>query len=138
MYKSKDVVDRTNQEFMKLGLMGVTILAASGDGGSHFSFNNYSKGPQNLVKALNNASCKYNYPVFPTDSPYVLSVGGSSWDPEEYYMCGASSNNPVGWNRGGSGFSLDFDMPDYQTKIVNDHINNMKYDTNTFNSKGRA
>jgi len=53
-------------------------------------------------------------------------------------MCGASSNNPVGWNRGGAGFSLEFDMPDYQTKIVNDHINNMKYDINTFNSKGRA
>jgi len=57
MYKNKDVVDRVNQELMKLGLMGVTILAASGDGGSHFSFNNYSNGPQNLINALNEVSC---------------------------------------------------------------------------------
>lgn len=35
----KDVTDRTNIEFMKLGLMGVTVVAASGDGGNHFSFN---------------------------------------------------------------------------------------------------
>lgn len=34
-----DTMERINQEFMKLGLMGVTITAASGDGGNHFSFN---------------------------------------------------------------------------------------------------
>lgn len=78
-----DTMDRINQEFMKVGLMGVTILAASGDGGNHFAFGKYDGSDSTLSDALNEISCAYSFPVFPTDSPYVLSVGGSSWDPDE-------------------------------------------------------
>lgn len=62
-----DTMDRINMEFMKLGLMGVTITAASGDGGNHFSFNKYDGGV--LADALNKESCNFSYPVFPADSP---------------------------------------------------------------------
>lgn len=65
----KDVTDRTNIEFMKLGLMGVTVVAASGDGGNHFSFNKQDSGNPDLMDALNKAACSYSWPVFPTDSP---------------------------------------------------------------------
>jgi len=53
-------------------------------------------------------------------------------------MCGANSENPVGWNRGGTGFSILFEMPDYQSNIVPDFIAKNKLDTTQFNSKGRA
>lgn len=53
-------------------------------------------------------------------------------------MCGASSNNPVGWHRGGTGFSIISNMPEWQTTIVNKYITDMKLDTTQFNSKGRA
>lgn len=56
---SKDVDQRINEEFMKLGLMGVTILAASGDGGSHFSFGQYDTESSNLASVLNTVSCNY-------------------------------------------------------------------------------
>ena len=59
---------RTNIEFMKLALRGITILSASGDAGAsgrtNEECNNYTKG-----KLLN--------PVFPASSPYIFSVGGT-------------------------------------------------------------
>ena len=42
MFPNADVVNRINIELQKLGIRGVTVLAASGDGGSHFSFQKYS------------------------------------------------------------------------------------------------
>jgi subtilase family serine protease len=38
MYDSAEVVERINAEFLKAAARGVTLLAATGDGGSHFSF----------------------------------------------------------------------------------------------------
>jgi len=61
---------------MKLGLKGVSIFAASGDGGSHFSFGPFNNG--SLSDELNSLICKnFNMPVFPTSSPYVTAVGGT-------------------------------------------------------------
>jgi len=54
MFKT-GTMERINQEFMKLGLMGVTVTAASGDGGSHFAFGKYNGGI--LGDALNQESC---------------------------------------------------------------------------------
>ena len=55
-----------DNEAIKLGIQGTTVLAASGDDGvSPF----YARSDRNL--------CGY-VPVFPASSPYVLSVGGTT------------------------------------------------------------
>eukprot|EP01028_Stygiella_incarcerata_P011034 TRINITY_DN603_c0_g8_i1.p1 TRINITY_DN603_c0_g8~~TRINITY_DN603_c0_g8_i1.p1 ORF type:complete len:578 (+),score=153.38 TRINITY_DN603_c0_g8_i1:184-1917(+) len=114
MFGSSWEVDRMNVEFMKLGLRGVTLLAASGDGGSHFSFVPFDEGSA-MGQALNKISCAYQMPTFPGESPYVLAVGGTTWE-------GASPKEPVHWPSGGAGFSWRFPMPDYQKDIVNAYL----------------
>ena len=44
MFGSADEQQRINVEFMKLGLRGVTVVAASGDGGSHWAFGRLKDG----------------------------------------------------------------------------------------------
>lgn len=111
--------ERINTEFMKLGLRGVSIFAASGDGGSHFSFGPFSTG--DLAASLNEVICKtnggINMPVFPTSSPYLTSVGGTQWQSESYGP-ECSATQPCGWTDGGGGFSWDFAAPDYQKNVT--------------------
>jgi subtilase family serine protease len=56
-----DLMKVFNTEAMKLGLQGVTLVAASGDDGA---------------LAPSDYSCTYS-PVFPASSPYVLAVGAT-------------------------------------------------------------
>jgi hypothetical protein len=114
MFGSSWEVDRINVEFMKLGLRGVTLLAASGDGGSHFSFVPFDEGSE-MGHALNKISCAYQMPTFPGESPYVLSVGGTTWED-------VPPKEPVHWSNGGAGFSWRFPMPDYQKDIVSAYL----------------
>lgn len=72
MFASAQQEKSIDTEFMKLGLRGVTVLAASGDGGSHFAFGPLSGS---IGNALDELICKdFNMPVYPTSSPYALSV----------------------------------------------------------------
>jgi len=134
MYDSFQQLDRMNIEFMKLGARGVTILAASGDGGSHWSFQEFPEDP--IGRELNIVGCKYNWPTFPSASPYVTAVGGASYQ-------GGSVRFPVLWNSSGGGFSWYFGMPLYQTELVNNYLINNANNTNfpspdSFNKFGRA
>lgn len=89
---------RVNVEFMKLGLRGVSILVASGDGG---------------VSGPHHQTCPGGkfVPVFPASSPYVTAVGGTtSFSPE------------IGASLSGGGFSRLFARPDYQKQDVNQYI----------------
>ena len=78
MFMSKDQVNRINAAFKVLGARGTSVFGSSGDGGSHFNFGPFSGGGE-LGNALNEISCQYQMPVFPTTSPYVTSVGGTDW-----------------------------------------------------------
>lgn len=62
---SEEYTKRTNIEFMKLSLRGVTLVASSGDSGAPGRSNGQCMGSPHLN------------PVFPTDSPWVTSVGGT-------------------------------------------------------------
>ena len=75
-----------------IGIRGVTILGASGDGGSHFSFQRFSGGA--IAETLNKISCEFQFPVFPTSSPYVLSVGGEQWKDLDM-------TKPIAWDGSG-------------------------------------
>ena len=120
MFDSETVEQRIDAEFAKLGLRGTTITAASGDGASHFAFGPFSGG---IGDDLNSIICKsMNMPVYPTSSPYVLSVGGIQWTSDDIYGPECSSDKPCGWTDGGSGFSWQHAAPAYQNSTTPAYI----------------
>ena len=99
--------NRSDIEFMKFGISGRSILIASGDEGVHCDRDKY-------------------IPEWPTCSPYVTSVGGTT------------SLTDV-WSQGGGGFSNTFPIPAYQKDIVEAYLESGKAPpTIYFNSSGRA
>jgi len=132
MFSSEDQLNRIDREFMKAAARGVTLLAASGDGGSHFSFTPFEMDTA-LGRALNKASCSYNMPTYPASSPYVLAVGGTSWP---YFL---GKDHPVYWPSGGASFSWQFEMPEYQRETVQAYLASAKLPTaGSFNASMRA
>ena len=104
-----DYIQRVDNEFMKFGVSGRTVLFASGDSG---------------------VSCKgfdgKFTPNWPASSPYVTTVGGTT------------SLTRV-WSSGGGGFSNVFAMPDYQKQTVEAYLKSGKVpSTAKFNTSGRA
>ena len=117
---------RTNIEFLKLSLRGVTLLASSGDAGA---------------PGRTSEDCDEDFPinpVFPTSSPYVLSIGGTiimnpKKSEETTPLCkthncigsGEELNcnlDRCGWTSGG-GFSNFFNRPWWQTNTSDGYLN---------------
>jgi tripeptidyl-peptidase-1 len=135
-------VNRTNIEFMKIGLLGRTIIVASGDdgdAGGHESEN----------------GCTIISPTFPASSPYVTSVGATSLEPSNSnfvdkkgsstglpplctnpdFQCVCSTsrneqqaegNNTAGFDSGG-GFSNIAKRPKYQNQAISDYFKSGVY-----------
>ena len=98
---------RVDAEFIKFGISGRTVLIASGDEGAHCQKGQF-------------------VPEWPTSSPYVTSVGGTT------------SLKDV-WIDGGGGFSNVYRTPDYQLSTVQAYL--MSGETpprSYFNASGRA
>jgi len=129
---SKTYVARTNVEFQKLGTLGHTLLAASGDDGvcgTHGSPN----------------GCTAQGPIFPAASPFVLTVGATSIEAStskatrtaqppictnQNYGCEcttstneqvSSQDNTAGFDSGG-GFSVYSAAPTFQAQAVNAYL----------------
>eukprot|EP00750_Incisomonas_marina_P021692 INCI4631.1.p1 GENE.INCI4631.1~~INCI4631.1.p1 ORF type:complete len:605 (-),score=107.53 INCI4631.1:134-1885(-) len=132
MYLTQAQTDRINHGFQLLGLRGVTVLGASGDGGSHFSFEPFSGGGE-MSSVLNKISCEFQFPVFPTSSPYVLSVGGEAWE-------NGDMNKPVAWEGSGGGFSWQFPALAHQTETISNYLQTTHGlpAAVSFNASGRA
>lgn len=109
MYASTAITDQINYEFIKLGLRGVSIVAATGDGGFHFSFTHFTGS--GMAEILNKIACDYGMPTFPAESPYVTGVGGSDWS-------SGGLSKPEAWVASGSGVSWRFARPAYQNSFV--------------------
>jgi len=131
---SQVYVNRTNVEFIKLGLVGHTLLAAAGDDGT-------AGGHQS------EDGCATMGPIFPSSSPYVTSVGATSIEQgnttnrrfdagapaictNSNYGCACSTStneqpalqtNTAGFDTGG-GFSIHMAQPSYQTKAVQAYL----------------
>ncbi|KJE97784.1 tripeptidyl-peptidase I [Capsaspora owczarzaki ATCC 30864] len=133
MYTSQDETDKINDELLVVALRGVTILAATGDGGSHFSFEPFSD-LNKIGRALNVVSCSKNFPTFPAASPYLLGVGGTQWSGT------GTPTAPIAWTASGGAFSWQFPMPDYQKAAVAHYLSTTQGlpPANSYNASNRA
>jgi tripeptidyl-peptidase-1 len=130
-----------NQEFMKLGIRGVSVFAGSGDGGF---------GGRNAPS--NSSLCQNFVAKFPASSPYVTAVGATMWSTQYSPACDtlntcqevreiACMADRGGIITTGGGFSNFFSMPAYQMNLVNSYLNNSAIpfpQSGSFNTSGRA
>eukprot|EP00931_Biecheleriopsis_adriatica_P048399 TRINITY_DN27959_c0_g1_i1.p1 TRINITY_DN27959_c0_g1~~TRINITY_DN27959_c0_g1_i1.p1 ORF type:complete len:572 (+),score=136.40 TRINITY_DN27959_c0_g1_i1:36-1751(+) len=135
MFLSQEQVKRIDTALQILGARGVTVFGSSGDGGSHFSFGRFSGGA--MADVLNEISCDFQMPVYPTTSAFIVSVGGTMWKDGD-------SSEPITWSGfgggSGSGFSWQMDRPQHQEKPVSVYLAKTPgLPPNTsFNAHGRA
>ncbi len=138
LYASEAQQERINVAFKMMGLRGMTVLGASGDGGPHWSFGPFSSRSP-IGVALNKVGCGMMNPLFPANSPYILAVGGITWknnDPKQ----------PSAWalHEGctGGGFSNEFAAPPFQAKAAENYLKMAAADPgmappSQFNASGR-
>lgn len=145
MFRTQTLEDRIDAEFAKLGSKNVTILAASGDGGSHFSFGPFTSG--SIASDLNAIICeKMHMPVYPASSQWVLAVGGTQWVADSMYAPACSPTTPCAWTQTGCGFA-NKDLDEENTvrlSTVKKYLNSAESEfksvfskAGTFNPKGR-
>ncbi|XP_038632251.1 tripeptidyl-peptidase 1 [Scyliorhinus canicula] len=111
---------RINIEFMKAGVRGITLLFASGDDGA---------GCREVRRGVNTFN-----PSFPASSPYVTTVGGTSF--KNPFQITAEVTDYIS----GGGFSNVFRMPNYQDVAVKSYLKRMKSlpPASYYNVSGRA
>ncbi|KAI8622931.1 peptidase S8/S53 domain-containing protein [Xylariaceae sp. FL1651] len=104
---------RECMEYMKLGLMGVTLMFSSGDTGvagisGRCVMDNGAPTP------VGASFGRFN-PLFPASCPWITSVGGSALPPNG----SVSDRQVVAYNfPPGGGFSDLFPLPDYQAATI--------------------
>lgn len=131
MFTSTAQVNKINDALMLLGLRGVSVFGASGDGGSHWSFGPF-RGFGTIPTALNKVGCEYQFPIFPSPSPYMVSIGATEW---KY----SNPNNPIMWPGSGGGFAWQFARPDHQQDGVEAYLASVSLPpASSFNRTGRG
>ncbi|KAK2826040.1 hypothetical protein Q5P01_020254 [Channa striata] len=93
---------RINTEFMKAGVRGISLLFASGDSGAG-------------CRPLSDKQNCFR-PSFPASSPYVTTVGGTSF--KNPFKISYEVTDYIS----GGGFSNVFKMPDYQASAVKGYL----------------
>ncbi|KAI1101327.1 subtilisin-like protein [Jackrogersella minutella] len=123
-------------EFLKLGLMGVTVVVASGDTGTQSGI---APGTctDKATKQNSNYTTGMFSPQWPSGCPWVISVGGTQFQTQS----GANSTSPtnistpqsneIAFNMvlssgerlsSGGGFSNTIPMPNYQREAVSAYL----------------
>jgi len=148
-YLGKGYLMRSDKEFMKLAVRGITIIIADGDTGA---------GDLGALP-MSNPTCDVLHPDWPSQSPFVTAVGSTIITPYAEPICYLTaaeggidcSHNPLGeisvsvdqglfWTTGG-GFSNIQPMPGYQSSFVSAYLNQNTTTlppSSVFNSAGRA
>jgi tripeptidyl-peptidase-1 len=118
MYIDHAQTERINVALQVLGVRGVSVFGSSGDGESHWSLQPFD-GTDPIGKVLNEVGCAYMLPVYPSPSPYMVSVGGTQWrrdDPTQPEMWEVQNSGSCG------GFAWQFDAPAHQDKSVTAYL----------------
>lgn len=137
---SSAYVKRQCNEYMKLGLMGTTVIYSSGDNGV-----GGAQGCLNDDGSFNDGSSGRFNPSFPGTCPYVLSVGAtqvkSDTDVKDAVASGTQSEKACETSiYSGGGFSNVFDLPSYQESAVQDWFSDYppSYDSDRFNNSQKT
>lgn len=126
---SKQYVERTNVEFQKMGAIGVSLFAASGDQGAPGDGNADCSGSGK--KSLST--------IFPGASPWVVSVGATMLQNStqnatgtlppicDQFPCASATTElvctiPQALITSGGGFSDYVTVPSYQADVVNAYL----------------
>ena len=142
---SSSELEQWDQEAMKLGTQGVSIIVSAGDSGVAGYLYQNAKISSNWQ-----SYCGYG-PQFPATSPYVTTVGGTQGGSNEK----PSQCDSQGAITTGGGFSNYYSTPSFQQSQVNSYFQNVvikpyentnaqfdDYDGNllsgTYNKNGRA
>jgi len=107
---TSEQLNQWNTEAMKLGIQGVTFLAAAGDAGVAGPLGGYE----------GSSFCGYG-PLFPASSPYVTTVGGTQGYPEQV----PSQCDLGGLITTGGGFSNMYSTPSWQEADVAAYFENV-------------
>jgi tripeptidyl-peptidase-1 len=99
-----------NTEAIKLGTMGTTILAASGDDGA-----------VGWLARDDSRYCAY-MAMFPASSPYVTAVGGTNGPQNGLTEVSCLSNKNAGVITTGGGFSYYSPYPAFQETFINKYF----------------
>ncbi|KJY01663.1 protease S8 tripeptidyl peptidase I like protein [Zymoseptoria brevis] len=129
-------VQRQCAEWMKLALMGTTVLVSSGDGGVKGLFSC-------LVNPLDKSKDAFN-PLFPGTCPYITTVGAHqvTINPDSTFTPIAIDDKKHNyWSSGG--FSNVLPQPSYQSSAVATYLSSSNpsaphYPPGTYNATGRA
>ncbi|KAI9722688.1 MAG: hypothetical protein M1812_001619 [Candelaria pacifica] len=126
---------RQCNEYMKLGLQGVTVLYSSGDYGVA---GNRGQCIDPNTRQLNNGTSGLFNPSFPSTCPYVTAVGATQINPGSSVSAPESACQQTIFS--GGGFSNVFDLPDYQASAVRGFLSyhSPPYGAERFNNSGRT
>ncbi|KAM0147367.1 hypothetical protein ACHAQE_010318 [Botrytis cinerea] len=137
---------RQCNEWLKLGLQGITVLVASGDAGvggpAGYDSTNGCLGPEGKIFS----------PAFPNTCPWITNVGATKVYPgHTAFETESAANDPSTGFASGGGFSNIYPVPQYQAAAVARYFEttNLPYasysgeaDLNTtsgaYNSSGRG
>jgi len=115
-------VTRMCNEFMKLGLQGVTVILSSGDQG---------------VAGAVGGSCTEFIPGFPASCPFVTVVGGTTLSSSTSLTAGETASTSYA---SGGGFSNVFAVPSYQASAISNFMTQHKpaYTSAQFNNTAKT
>jgi len=103
--------DRLDVEFQKLGVRGVSVLFASGDSGA-----GCGRGAEDPTFLKGACECTF-FPSFPATCPHITSVGAT-----RFLDGNSGEEGAVQAFKSGGGFSVDFDLGDFQADAVNGYL----------------
>ncbi|KDQ15066.1 hypothetical protein BOTBODRAFT_301248 [Botryobasidium botryosum FD-172 SS1] len=104
--------ERQCNEYMKLGMQGVTVLYSSGDNGVAGNGGNCTDP---VTGALSPNATRFT-PLFPGTCPWITSVGATQINPNSTVFDPEGACEQVIYS--GGGFSDVFPMPEYQKTAV--------------------
>lgn len=137
---SDHYLQRQCLEFLKLGLQGVTILAATGDWGTA---DQMDQCVDTKTGALNFDQGSFSS-VFPASCPWVTAVGGTQLEPTNTAWAESLALFPpeTVFNQdtfsSGGGFSRIFRAPKYQASLVASYLNLPKETAHLANLSSRG
>ncbi|KAK4236850.1 peptidase S8/S53 domain-containing protein [Achaetomium macrosporum] len=121
-------------EYMKLGLMGVTVLFSSGDDGVA-GLRGQCVKPDGSYTPVGAEYGRFN-PMFPGTCPWITSVGGTALPPNSSTIHQQTREIASYKFFSGGGFSNLFPLPSYQASAVSQYYahHDPGYNSSTYNN----